>query len=411
MKGKTWMGIGVIAALTIAGMGAALSYMTSITDSRTSQEMSSNDSIKITNPKNVVDANNQFALNFYSKVSQGDDNVFFSPWSISTAFAIAYEGARGNTAHEIQDAFGFIEDDEERRTSFASVHDDLNQKDSQYKLHVANALWVAEGFEIFPEYVDVAKTYYDSEIDTVNFEADGAEIINKWVSDKTEQKIEELFDPDSLGGVRLAITNAIYFNGTWVLPFDEKRTTEQDFFVNSQKTIKAPMMSRDSYYNYTSTDELQILELPYLGDKLSMLIILPNEIDGIKSLEGSFDAQKIAQWNEELSRMRLFVSIPKFIMETDYDLIPELKELGISAAFGPADFSGISNADLYISQAVHKAFVNVNEKGTEAAAATGITMRESRPPSFTADHPFVFIIQDTETGNILFIGKVMDPTQ
>ena len=140
------------------------------------------------------------------------------------------------------------------------------------------------------------------------------------------------------------------------------------------------------------------------------MILLPNEIDGIKSLEESLSAQKISKWNDELLEGRLFVQIPKFTMETDYDLIPELKKLGIKAAFGPADFSGISNADLFIDQAVHKAFVDVNEVGTEAAAATGIAMMESMPPSFMADHPFVFIIQDKETGVILFMGKVVDPT-
>jgi len=294
--------------------------------------------------------------------------------------------------------------------AFASIHEDLNQKDAEYKLHVANALWIAEGFELFKEYVDTAKTYYDSEVDTVNFETNGADIINEWVKNKTEEKIEKLFDPDSLSGVKLVITNAIYFNGTWTLPFDEKRTSEQNFIVNAQKTVKVPMMSRVSYYNYTDTDKIQILELPYLGDRLSMLILLPNDMDGIKSIEESLSAQKISQWNDDLLQMRLSVQIPKFTMETDYDLVPELKNLGINAAFGPADFSGISNADLFISQAVHKAFVDVNEVGTEAAAATGIAMMESMPPSFRADHPFIFIIQDKETGIILFIGKVLEPT-
>ncbi len=359
----------------------------------------------------VVDANNQFAIDFYSQVTADkEENVFFSPWSITNAFAIAYEGARGNTADEMSDAFGFVKDDEKRRNAFASIHEDLNQKDAEYKLHVANALWIAEGFELFKEYVDTAKTYYDSEVNTVNFETNGADIINEWVKNKTEEKIEKLFDPNSLSGVRLVITNAIYFNGTWVMPFDEKRTSEQDFIVNAQKTVKVPMMSRDSHYNYTDTDELQILELPYEGDRLSMLILLPNDVDGIKSIEESLSAQKISQWNDELLQKRLFVQIPKFTMETDYNLVPELKKLGINAAFGPADFSGISNADLFISQAVHKAFVDVNEVGTEAAAATGIVMLESMPPSFMADHPFVFIIQDKETGVILFMGKVVDPT-
>jgi len=366
---------------------------------------------KVIDPTKIVNANNQFAIDFYSQVTADkEENVFFSPWSITNAFAIAYEGARGNTADEMSDAFGFVKDDEKRRNAFASIHEDLNQKNAEYKLHVANALWIAEGFELFKEYVDTAKTYYDSEVDTVNFETNGADIINEWVKNKTEEKIEELFDPDSLGGVRLVITNAIYFNGTWAMPFDEKRTSEQDFIVNAQKIVKVPMMSRDSYYNYTDTDELQILELPYLGDRLSMLILLPNDVDGIKSIEESLSAQKISQWNDDLLQMRLFVQIPKFTMETDYNLIPELKKLGINAAFGPADFSGISNADLFISQAVHKAFVDVNEVGTEAAAATGIVMLESMPPSFMADHPFVFIIQDKETGVILFMGKVVDPT-
>jgi len=141
-----------------------------------------------------------------------------------------------------------------------------------------------------------------------------------------------------------------------------------------------------------------------------MLILLPNEIDGIRSLEESLTAQKISEWKNDLFERKLQVQMPKFTMETDYDLIPELKNLGINDAFGPADFSGISNSGLFISKAVHKAFVDVNEKGTEAAAATAIVMDESAPPAFRADHPFIFIIQDNETGIILFIGKVLDPT-
>ena len=368
--------------------------------------------LDISDSTNIVSANNQFAIDFYSQVvSDKQENVFFSPWSISTAFAIAYEGARGSTADEMSDAFGFVKDDDERRNSFAAIHEDLNQKNAKYKLNIANALWLAPDFEPFPEYVNTAKTYYDSEVASVNLIGNGVDIINDWVKTKTEGKIEELLLPGSLTvNTRMVITNAIYFNGTWVMPFDDRYTSEQDFVINSQKTVKAPLMSQDSFFNYTDAENLQILELPYEGDRLSMLILLPKKMDGIKSLEESLSAQKISQWNDDLFERRLQVQIPKFVMETDYDLIPGLREMGINDAFGPADFSGISNSGLYIVKAIHKAFVDVNEKGTEAAAATGIVMDESAPPSFRADHPFVFIIQDKETGNILFIGKVVDPT-
>lgn len=360
----------------------------------------------------IVNANNQFAIDFYSQVTADkQENVFFSPWSISTAFAIAYEGARGNTADEMSDAFGFPKDEEERRTAFAAIHEDLNQKDARYKLNIANALWLAPDFEPFQEYVNTAKTYYDSEVETVNLVGDGIDIINDWVKTKTEDKIEEILVPGSLTAqTRMVITNAIYFNGTWVMPFEEDRTSEQDFIVNAKKTVTVPMMSQTLFFNYTKNDQLFILELPYEGDRLSMLILLPNEIDGITSLEESLTAEKISEWKNDLFERKLQVQMPKFTMETDYDLIPGLKNLGINDAFGPADFSGISNSGLYITKAIHKAFVDVNEKGTEAAAATAIVMDESAPPTFRADHPFIFIIQDNETGIILFIGKVVDPT-
>lgn len=368
--------------------------------------------IAVNDANNIVDASNQFAIDFYSQVTADkEENVFFSPWSISTAFAIAYEGARGNTADEMSDAFGFVRDDEERRTAFASIHKDLNQKDARYKLSVANALWLAENFEPFEEYVNIAKTYYDSEVETVNLAGDGIDIINDWVKAKTEDKIEEILVPGSLTAkTRMVITNAVYFNGTWVMPFDESDTREEDFIVNAKKTVTVPMMSQTLFFNFTDNEQLQILELPYEGDRLSMLILLPNDMDGIKSLEESLTAQKISQWKNDLFERKLQVQMPKFTMETDYDLIPGLKNLGIHDAFGPADFTGISNSGLYIDKAIHKAFVDVNEKGTEAAAATAIVMAESAPPSFRADHPFIFIIQDNETGIILFIGKVVDPT-
>ena len=359
----------------------------------------------------TVNANNQFAVDLYSQVSDSDENIFFSPWSISTAAAIVFEGARGNTADEMQQVFGYPTNDLQRQTEFQYANSALNQKDANYKLDVANALWIQEGFVPHQEYVDVAQNYYDSLVDNVDFNSDGADIINDWVSQNTQEKIKILFPPGPMPGVKLAITNAIYFNGTWAEPFDPDLTVDAPFWINSQESIDVPMMrSKTQFLNYTETESLHVLQLPYNGDKLSMLILLPQQKDGINSLDGQLSVENLSEWQNSLRKSKVVVLMPKFELETDYDLKPLLMNLGMNDAFGPADFSGMSDASLFISAAVHKAFVNVNEKGTEAAAATGFAMAESAPQPITADHPFVFLIQDNTTGNILFIGRVMNPT-
>lgn len=364
---------------------------------------------------NVVDANNQFTFNVYSKILQhNDENVFFSPWSISTAFAIAYEGARGNTAQEIQNTFGFIENDAKRRTDFQNIMEKSNEKNSEYKFSIANALWLAEGFEPHSEYVSAIQTHYDGDVSTVNFAADASSTINNWVSDKTEEKIKVLFDPGSLEpDTRLVITNAIYFNGSWSIPFDEKDTRQDEFIVSPEKTVQVQMMHQTAYFDYYQDKQLQLVELPYRGDKMSMLILIPTDVNGMDSLEDSLSAENIAKWQNRLENNKITVEIPKFTLETGYDLIEILQAMGVHDAFGSsADFTGISDEDLFIYKAIHKAVVDVNEVGTEAAAATGIAMLQSGPvATFRADHPFVFLIQDNENQNILFIGKVANPSE
>ncbi len=372
-------------------------------------------------PSNIVDSTNRFARDFYSQVTKdNEENVFFSPLSISNAFAIAYEGAKGNTADEIRQVFDFPKNDENRRSSFLAMNNELNEKDPKYKLHIANALWIAEGFEPLSEYVDIAKTYYNSEVSNVDFVSDkGVNIINDWVKLKTEGKIKQIFPPGSTDeNTRLAITNAIYFKGTWVTQFNENKTLDRDFMVNSEKVVKVPMMYLpETTFNYSSNDQLQILEMPYEGDKLSMLILLPNEIDGLKSLENSLNTEALSQWRNTLSQKSVIVQIPKFKLETNYGLIPILQDLGMQSAFIPdvADFSGITKLEkLFITAGIHKAFVDVNEEGTEAVAATGIivgtTSAKQPPPEFIADHPFIFLIQENDTGNILFMGRIVNPS-
>ena len=390
-------------------------------------EDKSNPDPKLVNPLdslNVIDANNQFAIDFYSQVSQeSDENIFFSPWSISTAFAIAHEGAKGNTAKEMQNVFGFSSNETQRQNDFKSVNDELNQKDSSYKLQVANALWLANFFEPLKEYVNVSKNYYDSEVSTVDFVgSEGVDTINSWVAEKTNEKIKSILASGSTNELtRLIITNAIYFKGTWVTQFDEENTKDQDFTVDSETMIKTPMMNLyQSQQVYGETVEIKILELPYEGDKLSMLLLLPKEIDGIDDLENSLTVDNLKQWRESLSIHDVrTVSVPKFELETKYGLIPPLQKLGLNDAFNEikADFSGISTSEqLFITTALHKAYVDVNEEGTEAAAVTaigvGVTSVDPNPPpvfTFVADHPFVFLIQDNETGNILFIGRMVSP--
>jgi serpin B len=360
-----------------------------------------------TNFQNTVNANNQFAFDYYTKVNE-NKNIFFSPWSITSAFAILSEGAKGNTAAEIQNVFGLSQTSKEQ---FQEINHILNQEKPGYTIEVANSLWLAQDFALNPDYVDTVQTYYDGKIEKVDFADDGTDVINGWVSEKTRQKIPKLFDPALDANTRLVIANAIYFNGTWSMPFDEKNTRDDKFIVSPGKDITVPFMNKDSFYNYTSTEGFQIIELTYEENAASMVILLPDRIEGISSVESQLTAENLAKWRSEMAKSRLFLQIPKFTLETEYSLGKDLIELGIVEAFvGPADFSGLSSESLLIDRAIHKAFVDVNEKGTEAAAATGVAMTTSMPPTFRADHPFVFVILDNETGNVLFLGKVVDPS-
>ena len=390
-------------------------------------------SVPLANASTVVDASNQFALDFYSRLtnnSEDTNNIFFSPWSISNAFVVAYEGARGETAKEMESVFHFPNDTDQRRSDFLKVNDALvgssNKTNANYTLDVANGLWVHEGYKISDEYVNLAKQYYKSEVANTDLTSiEGVNTINQWVESKTHDKIKNLLSPDAVDQLtRLAITNAVYFNGTWAEPFDETKTKQEDFHVNdTNETVKVPMMKLDqTEFNYTETEEgLQVLQMPYQGGNLSMLILLPKDSSDIQTLERSLTVEDLAQWRSKLAEEQVIVEMPKFKLDTSYDLVGMLADMGMPTAFTPkvADFTGITEQDsdmMYLKAAIHKAFVDVNEKGTEAAGATGITasitsMPATPPPvyHFRADHPFVFMIQENDTGNILFMGKIVKP--
>lgn len=371
----------------------------------------------------IVDANNQFSLEFYFNLNNKEgENIFFSPYSISTAFAMIYEGARGQTADEIQSVFHFPKEDNIRRANIAAIYNQLNKKDAKYKLNTANALWIQKDFQLLDDYENTIKNYYGGKATNLDFRGateQSRKTINVWVEDKTNNKIKNLFPEGSLDkNSRLVLTNTIYFKGRWVKQFDKKDTSEEDFKISSDQIIKVPMMKKtgkDARFNYAETENLQILEMIYEGEELSMLIILPKEED-VKFIEESFTIENLNSWRNQLREEDVSVFIPKFTFTTKYILNENLKEMGISSAFSEmADFSGIDgDKDLFIQTVVHQAFIDVNEEGTEAVAATGISIGIESVPEikiFRVDHPFIFIIQERNKGNILFLGRVINPEQ
>ena len=373
--------------------------------------------------EDVIEANNRFAINLYSQYKSEEGNIFFSPFSISTAMAMVYEGAEGKTAKEIKSVFGFPKYDNSRRNQYSNLLSEINKKDKEYALKTANALWAEQDFQFLDEYLTTVEKYYGGKTTNLDFKNEPEAsrlIINNWVEDKTNNKIKDLFSEGTIHPlIRLVLTNAIYFKAEWLIQFDADKTSDEYFRVNPDKSIKVPMMqptSQKSTFNYTQNKDLQILEMPYAGEDLSMLILLPLD-DDIEALENSFTIEKLTEWKKSLRKRRVKIYIPKFKFETKYFLGETLSNLGMPTAFtNSADFSGMTGTkDLKIDKVIHQAFIEVNEEGTEAAAATGVVMgimKSRRPltPIFKADHPFIFIIQQNETGNILFMGRVNNPT-
>ena len=372
--------------------------------------------------KNEITGDKDFVFAFYSEIIDNDkSNIFFSPLSISTAFSMAYEGAKEDTASQMQQVFGFERDEQKRQKAISELLSRLNHKDDWYKLQVANALWVKDGYEIKSDYLDTAKTHYSSTVDNVDFVTDdGINKINSWVQEKTNDKIQDILAPGSTDDLtRMVITNAVYFKGKWGLEFNPRNTSDKPFWTDKDNSVMVPMMKENAaLYNYASTGDLQALELNYLGGDIAMIVLLPKERDGLGSIEQSMSKEELDSIRDSMTRQPLTVQIPRFEFETQYNLVEPLQSLGLEDAFDRenADFQGITDEQVYLEKAAHKAFVNVNEEGTEAAAITALVMRAtSGPPEpvaeFIADHPFMFIIQEKETEEILFIGRVMDPTK
>ena len=368
----------------------------------------------------VVQGNNAFAFEMYKSLrSDEKGNLFFSPFSISTAFAMVYAGARGETGNEIARVFHFSTDQGRLHPVFHALLKSLDTGTgfNGCRLNIANRLWGEKNFNFAGEYLGVTREQYGAELEAVSFREDPErerQRINGWVEEKTEKKITDLFPAGSINtDTRLVLANAIYFKGKWQLPFDPEATIEQPFHVSASEQVDVPLMyQQETFPSFRDEDGLQVLELPYAGKDLSMLVLLPEAVDGIAALEEKLVAEKLVTWRNALHPMKIMVLLPKFTFTSEFSLNQKLSAMGMPTAFSDqADLSGMNGTGgLYIQSALHKAFVNVNEEGTEAAAATGVGMGvTSAPPSFRADHPFLFLILDNVTGSVLFIGRVVNP--
>ena len=369
----------------------------------------------------LVDSLNDFSFDFYNQIVKSEGgNIFFSPYSIFTAFSMAYEGARSNTSAQMQNVLNVLQNDSATLGSFGRIYNLLNQNPEGYEISTANAFWAHQDYEFLQEYLGLLQNFYMAEANELDFSknVEAAEIINSWIEEQTHDKIKDMIQSDMLPDLtKLVLTNAIYFKGLWEKQFDPDDTYEADFELSTGETVTVDMMdsdTEDSNYNYTETEDLQILKLNYQGKNLSMIIVLPKE-NNISIAESAINYENLSNWRNDFNEIEIDVEIPKFKFETKYTLNNLLKEMGMVDAFlpGVADFSGMDGANyLLISKAIHQAYVEVNEEGTEAAAATAIIIELSMTPDpneFRADHPFIFLIQHEETGAVLFMGKVMNP--
>ncbi len=370
----------------------------------------------------IVQGNNQFAVDLYGKLQKQEGNLFFSPYSISSALGMTYGGARGDTADQMAATLHFGQDQDKFHPAFGQLVKQINGdgKPRSYELSTANALWLQHDYHFLPDYLKLVNANYGAELREVDFKTateQTRQAINGWVEKQTKDKIKELFKPGVLDSTsRLVLTNAIYFKGTWASPFLKTATHDEDFHLAADKQVKVPMMHHKAHFGYAETDKLQVLEMTYKGNDLSMVVLLPKKVDGLADLEKSLTTDNLNAWTSKLQKPEVVVALPKFQMTSEFQLNSVLSDMGMKDAFtDKANFGGMSSSrDLYIQAVVHKAFVDVNEEGTEAAAATGVAIGRmsvpiDQPKMFRADHPFVFVIRDVRNGSVLFVGRVMNP--
>jgi serpin B len=399
----------VIATILAA---ALLSGTIILADGRASQPFTAAD---------AAASGNAFACDLYRELCGSEGNLFFSPSSIATALAMTYAGAAGGTAAEMAAVLHLPDDPPAVHTANAGLLAELAPDEgATHVLRVANRLWGQEGFELLPAFLATVRDHYGGGYAVVDFVGATEEArltINDWVAGQTEDRIRDLLQPGVLGAqTSLVLTNAVYFHGLWQRAFAPEATEDAPFFTAAGREVETPFMRQTADFAHGAVDGLSVLRLPYEGEELSCWVLLPDARDGLAALESRLDTETLDGWLASATRRRVRVSLPRFEMTSQFELGRVLAGMGMPSAFGGgADFSGMTGfKDQNISEVVHKAFVDVYEEGTEAAAATAVVMKRtsavvSEPPvEFRADHPFLFLIRHEGTGAVLFMGRLTD---
>jgi len=368
---------------------------------------------------------NPFPFDMYRELASREGNIFFSPYSISAALTMTYIGARGETATEMANVLrfaGYEDRIHHVNWMFQNRFDDIPE--TQGIIEIANRLWLERSYELLPEFVTAVERHYGAGVETVDFITATEEariIINNWVAENTRDKIKDILqqgDIDSL--TRLVLTNAIYFNSNWLHQFDKAHTRDLPFYTGQNQYITTPMMSRTGSFRYSENADLQWIKIPYTIPNLSMLIFLPRENETftqIGELENKLTSDYFLELINQMVYTQISLSMPRFRDEQRYTLPAELSRLGMPLAFsGNADFSGIfGSRDLFIGNVIHQSFIEVDEEGTEAAAATAVIISrtsmiiEDEPKVFNANRPFIYMLFDEITDVILFMGRLERP--
>ena len=372
----------------------------------------------------LVMSDRAFAADLYKRLAAAPDNLFFSPWSIRTAIGMVYAGARGPTERQmaaaLHDRLGQSRFHVAASRLERELRDAAGAPPSDAELLTANAVWAARDVDLLPAFTDTLEARYAAPVTKVEFtKGDQARAsINAWVEEKTRRRIRDLIPPNSFDRLtRLVVCDAIYFRSSWQHIFLAEATAPSSFHRSDRSEVRVPFMHTEQALRYAEDPDLQVVELPYRGEGFGMLLFLPRDIGGLSMVERKVDADWLAGWDSRMKSAQVRLAVPKFRIEGAFRLSDPLSAMGMRDAFREgADFSGIAHEPLFISEAYHKAVVIVDERGTEAAAATavhermlGISSPTPRPEIFTADHPFLFLIRDRKSGTILFMGRLVNP--
>ena len=407
----------------------ALISFFSMCSSAETPALSSSDTPRITEPdvneedlRELSSGNSSFAFDLYEVLAEEEGNIFFSPYSISAALAMTYAGAEGTTETDMAEVLRFTLPENRLHPAFNLADQrltTLSEEDSSFSLHIVNALWGQTGYEFLPEFLGVLAANYGADMRLLDFSEDAElcrEIINEWVVEQTEGKIENLIPQNLLtSATKLVLTNAIYFKAQWLLPFDAMGTHDRDFTLIDGEPITVRMMNQAEHFLMTTGDGYMAAELPYSNRRASMLVIVPDQ-NYFFEVEERLGNDFIAEITDNLTDENLHLCMPKFETVSAFQLENALSDMGMASAFGmSADFSGMDGTlSLYIASVIHKAFVSVDENGTEAAAATAVLMQKLNGESsveFIVDRPFIYLIRDRGTGTILFIGRFLNPLE